>query len=302
MRWSVFLLAILAIILSACGTPDLPDKTAFIDTGVDPNAWVSIPAGSFLEGQHDHQVTIENAYEIMVTPVTNSQFSLFLNQALANGKVKIINDQALGNYPGDTFHGYKHEEEIPAGDKLLVPLKEPGIQIASDGIVFNSLPGYDNHPMIMITWFGAKAYCEYMKGRLATELEWEKAARGNQDNRAYPWGDTLESNQANYSGSKGLLASVLGHQGDTTPVGFYSGKIYNNYQTKLATSPYGLYDMAGNVWQWTGNIFEGTHYRYMRGGSKADYGYNLRVWSRNNARPDYFSSNVGFRCVRDIQQ
>jgi formylglycine-generating enzyme required for sulfatase activity len=155
--------------------------------------------------------------------------------------------------------------------------------------------------MVMVSWFGARAYCEFISGRLPSEDEWEKAARGA-DNRPYPWGDSLERNQANYYSSRDIFEKVLGNQGDTTPVGFYNGKIYGGYQTLAGASPYGLYDMAGNVWQWTANIYEGIHYRYMRGGSKADYGYNLRVWSRNNARPDYFSVNVGFRCVRDVKQ
>jgi len=88
--------------------------------------------------------------------------------------------------------------------------------------------------------------------------------------------------------------------GGTSPVGFYNGKKYGSQQTVDAVSPFGLYDMAGNVWQWTGDIYPDQHYRYMRGGSKADYSYNLRIWMRNSAGPDYYSIHVGFRCARDI--
>jgi formylglycine-generating enzyme required for sulfatase activity len=275
----------------------MPTATELIETGVNPEQWARIPAGPFLRGMHETPAKIDYDYEAMLTDVTNAQYARYLNQALAAGKVKIVNNQVVGPYPGDPFHAKKHEEKINAGDWLHLPVSEPGLQLAYDGKTFQPLPGYENHPMVMVTWFGARAYCEANTARLPSEDEWEKAARGS-DNRPYPWGDALERNQANYYSSRDIFEKVLGKQGDTTPVGFYNGKTYSGYQTLAATSPYGLYDMAGNVWQWTANIYEGTHYRYMRGGSKADYGYNLRIWSRNNACPDYYSTNVGFRCVR----
>jgi formylglycine-generating enzyme required for sulfatase activity len=57
--------------------------------------------------------------------------------------------------------------------------------------------------------------------------------------------------------------------------------------------------MAGNVWQWTGDIRAGVHYRNLRGGSHTNYAYNLRIWTHNNADPIYSSPSVGFRCVKD---
>jgi formylglycine-generating enzyme required for sulfatase activity len=87
----------------------------------------------------------------------------------------------------------------------------------------------------------------------------------------------------------------------TSPVGFYNGRSYDGSVTLDSASPYGLYDMAGNVWQWTGDVYEGQHYRYLRGGSKDTYEMDLRVWVRNNATPTYYSPGVGFRCVRDVK-
>ena len=71
------------------------------------------------------------------------------------------------------------------------------------------------------------------------------------------------------------------------------------FQTIDSKSPYGVYDMAGNVWQWSGSIYKGMHYRMLRGGSKDNYAVDLRIWVTNNATPTYVSPGVGFRCARD---
>ena len=276
----------------------ISDSIPVIDTGVDPESWVLIPAGDFISGQHEHEALIEQPYEILVTDVTNAQYAAYLNAALADDWVEEIGEEIVGFYPGDIFRGYEHEEKIAAGNWLHVPLSDPGLRIERTGDGYRALPGYENHPMVQVTWFGAKAYCESYGGRLPSELEWEKAARG-EDNRPYPWGWEIELNNANFYSSTDIFEKTFGKMGDTTPVGFYNGMIYDGYTTLDSPSPYGLYDMAGNVWQWTGDVYPDQHYRYMRGGSKADYAYNLRIWTRNNAAPQYFSPNVGFRCVRD---
>ena len=157
----------------------------------------------------------------------------------------------------------------------------------------------ENHPVTMVTWFGARAYCEYYGWRLPLEDEWEKAARGV-DGRPYPWGDEIHRQNANYYSSRDPY-EAQSKLGTTTPVGFYNGKTYQGYQTIDSANPYGLYDMAGNVWQWTGDDHPDQHYRYLRGGSFQTYEYNLRAWTRNSAGPDYYSPGVGFRCARDPQ-
>ena len=257
-------------------------------------------------GQWDESTVIDYDYEIMVTPVTNAQYAVYLNEALAEGYVQINDDnEVVGYYAGDKFHAEKHEIEIPAGNYLHVPMNDPdvtGLRLIFSGDTFSVRSGFENHPVTLVTWFGAKAYCDFYGGRLPTEDEWEKAARGT-DGMPYPWGQEAYRNNANYYDSRDPFEKDAGKTGLTTPVGFYNGMTYNDgsdsgYVTLDSSSPYGLYDMAGNVWEWTGDVYEGTHNRFLRGGSKAETERRLRVWSRDNSRPDHSSPNVGFRSIR----
>ncbi|MBN1666651.1 MAG: SUMF1/EgtB/PvdO family nonheme iron enzyme [Anaerolineales bacterium] len=307
----------LIMVLAACApAPDIGAITPpYIDTGVDPEAWALVTAGEFPSGQHSHATLVGYDYEIMVTNVTNAQYASFLNAALAAGEVQVgevlieageaahLETGVYGYYPGEPFDGYEHEEEITAGDKLYLPTEEKGSRLAFDGRQFSAIPEYANHPVTMVTWFGANAYCQYYDWRLPTEIEWEKAARGTEVvdgyGQPFPWGWEIEANHANYYSSFDLFEKISGKLGNTTPVGFYNGTTHDGYETLDAASPYGLYDMAGNVWQWTGDDYADQHYRYLRGGSFYSYAVDLRVWKNNSAGPTYYSPQVGFRCARE---
>ncbi len=296
MKRLAFTLLLLALVLSACGPVDLNAAIPVFDTGVDPAAWAQVPAGEFFSGQHDH-IQSTGAYEIMVTDVTAAQFAAYLNAAAADGTLKVDPSGVLGFYPGDVFRGVKHEEEIKAGDWLYMPLNDPAQRITYDGKTFGVMPGYENHPMTMVTWFGAWGYCQYYDAHLPSALEWEKAGRGT-DTRPFPWGDEILRTNANFYASRDPFEDMSSAGSRTTPVGFFNGKSYGSYQTLDSASPYGLYDMSGNVWQWVGDVSEGMHYRFLRGGSKDTYDMDLRLWVTNNATPTYFSPGVGFRCAR----
>jgi len=299
MKRLIFPLLALVLLLSACGTLDLNAPLPVYETGADPEAWALVPAGDFLSGQHNDPVRIDYGFKIMVTDVTVTQYAAFLNHALADGTLRINPDQVVGFYPGDEFHGVKHEIEITAADYVYVPLDDPAARFTFDGTPFTARPGYENHPMTDLSWFGAWGYCGYYGYRLPTELEWEKAARGSEDDRPFPWGYEIARNNANFYASRDPFEAMGTFGSRTSPVGFYNGRTYDGYTTLDSISPYGLYDMAGNVWQWTGDVYEGQHYRYMRGGSKDTYEMDLRIWVRNNATPTYYSPGVGFRCVRN---
>lgn len=297
MRRAYRLLALM-LLVSACATVDLGAPIPVYDTGVDPDAWALVPAGEFVSGQHDHPTALDYDFEIMVTDATVAQYVAYLNQALADGTVRVDGRRIVGFYPGDEFRGFKHEEEIAAGDYVIVPLDDPASRFTFDGSTFAAVPGYENHPMNNVSWFGGRAYCEAQGARLPLELEWEKAARGG-DDRPFPWGFEIARNQANFYASRDPFEDMGSFGSRTSPVGFYNGRSYDGYATLDAASPYGLYDMAGNVWQWTGDVYDGQHYRYLRGGSKDTYEMDLRIWVRNNATPTYYGPGVGFRCLRE---
>ena len=321
MKRLIFSLLLVILLATACGPAASVSAISppYVDTGIDPDSWATVPAGEFHYGQHDHITMVDYTYQIMVTDVTVDQYATFLNEAIASGDISIgefeleagetiwTEGGAGGFYEGDPFDGYKHEEEIKAGDKLYVPLHDEGLRLIFDGQTFSAIPEYANHPMTLVTWFGANAFCENYDWRLPTEIEWEKAARGTEivdgHGLPFPWGEEIHGNNANYYSSFDLFERMFGKLGNTTPTGFYNGQNYEigegSYETLDSPSPYGLYDMAGNVWQWMGDDYPDQHYRYMRGGSFYTYEVDLRVWKNNSAGPQYYSPALGFRCTQN---
>jgi len=260
----------------------------------------------------DQQIVIDDFEWFAIHKAEETQLLNFKSRIKENKNIAIISEAGCPGIadPGQVLIAAAQEmaadpemrdfaeEEIKAGDWLYIPFEDPSHKIIyTSKMTFGAKEGYENHPMTMVTWFGAWSYCGYYGWRLPTEMEWEKAARGT-DTRPFPWGDEILRENANFYSSRDPFEDMSSFGSRTNPVGFYNGQKYGDYQTLNSASPYGLYDMAGNVWQWTGNVYEGMHYRFMRGGSKDTYDMDLRLWVRNNATPTYYSPGVGFRCVR----
>ncbi|MGQ0555423.1 MAG: SUMF1/EgtB/PvdO family nonheme iron enzyme [Nitrospiraceae bacterium] len=137
------------------------------------------------------------------------------------------------------------------------------------------------HPVVGVSYHEAEAYAKLAGKRFPTEQEWEKAARG-QDGRKYPWGEEFEKDRCNSE------ESGIGH---TTSVGQYPNGV----------SPYGCYDMAGNVWEWCTSWYDQSlAQRVIRGGSWLNRPEVLRASSRFRYTTDYRFYNLGFRLVQDL--
>jgi formylglycine-generating enzyme required for sulfatase activity len=170
-------------------------------------------------------------------------------------------------------------------------------------------PIYDDYPVVNVTYRDAAAYCKWSGGRIPTEAEWEKAARGT-DGRIFAWGNEPPAgdlvNLCDQNCTQDWKVSSLndGYR-ETAPVGSYP----------KGASPYGLLDMSGNVWEWVSDWFQNIYYktspeknplgpasgtqRVIRGGSNYNGIDGVRVVARAYRSPDNNGLSIGFRCVVD---
>ena len=262
-----------------------PEEETFIPEGA---FWMGCEPNDtqcFSDGREEprHQVTL-SPYYIDTYEVTNEEYAAFLT---AHGNVCDGNECALADYPD--------------------------IRVHESGGVWTTDSGFEDHPMVEVLWYGAKGFCEYYGTRLPTEAEWEKAAKGAAEHYIWPWSDTWIANAANWWDNNDPWET--GDYPWTNPVGYYDGSNHGGvYQTTDGRSPYGVYDMAGNVLEWVNDWYEedyyssspstdpqgpatGTH-RVIRGGS---WGYVNDVL-RASFRWGYIlvaNADVGFRCSRD---
>jgi formylglycine-generating enzyme required for sulfatase activity len=195
--------------------------------------WISVPSGNFVMGslptdphaqvdeQPQHTVYLDD-YQISKYEITNAQYLAFMD---------------AGGYSDSTYwtaEGWEWRETFS--------VNEPYWWSEGD---FNSGTAYPHYPVVGVSWHESYAFCQWIGGRLPTEAEWEKAARGTDSTNYWPWGSTWEPSRCN---------SYYDEPPDTfahsAPVGYFDD----------GQSPYAVYDPAGNVWEWINDWYQSDYY------------------------------------------
>ena len=255
------------------------------------------PAPLFLDEHPEKRINLA-AFKIDTYEVTNKQYKAYIlasrrmlphawmsdGYAISKEQLQSLDIEKLRKMATDVF----------AVDMDTTKMDKPALLTA----VLEQQQAQDNYPVTGVNWFAAKEFCEWRNARLPTESEWEKAARGP-NGFEYPWGNEWDAKITN-TGDDGEWDEGM------APVGAYP----NN------KSPYGAYDMSGNVWEWVADWYApyedssyesnafGKKNRVIRGGGGGvghyAISYFYRAATRQFAEPEMESEDVGFRCVSDL--
>lgn len=313
------------------GETPQPEKTALKETekikGIDElyQDLLFVPIGLSILGDPyglDPENTIParvvelSSFEISKYEVTNSQYARFLNLALEEKIISFSKEKKgliLDSKNNPLFHTTESESE-----SRISYSQKAGFEV---------LPGFNNHPVILVTWYGAKAFSDYFILRLPTESEWERAASVTSESVNTPikkWifgfsKDFIDKRFANY---KYNVSSPFSKKVRTTPVGFYNGintlelthEDKTSQITENAISPIGAYDMSGNVFEWVSDWYSNSFkdapleknfqgppsgtLKIAKGGCYDSLSDGVRSFERMALDPSHADIYTGFRVAR----
>lgn len=259
--------------------------------------WKGTDADNAKEGEYPAVFTSVGPFKINKYPVTNYHFRKFVREQ----NYKTTAEEFGWSFVFEDFVS----EEVKAGVTEKLPNAEWWLPVQRaywrqpEG-KGSSIQNRLNYPAVHISYLDADAYCKWKGLRLPTDEEWEFAARGGLSKKTYPWGSKYEKKRMNiWQGKFPKENKVLDGYAGVAPVDAFEPQ-----------NKYGMYDMVGNVWEWTSTTFtpggEGAGVKYtLRGGSFVDssdgsFNHPARTSTKMGNEPDAGSNNIGFRCAADV--
>jgi len=331
------LLCMSGIVFGVCPSADMNRdcKVNFADFAVFASQWLTegtpgpegiefvfIPGGTFQmgdpfgEGEDNeipvHTVTL-NGFQMSKYSITNGQYCEYLNSAKDTGFVTVHDDVVYSSSDSSYSEPYFN----------VVGIENSYSQIDySNGFFTVAMKGERsmvNDPVVEVSRYGAKAFCDYYGLRLPTEAEWEYAARGGLSGRRFPWGYSINHSNANYGADGSAYAYDSSPYTEFTYHPTWNDGIipYTSPVGSFAANGYGLYDMAGNVYEWCSDWYSDSYYdsspsdnpagpvtgqyRVLRGGTWNGTARVCRIAYRMYMYPAWCSDYVGFRVCRDLE-